>query len=308
MRIHMVQKLGEQLKPKQQQSRKWLYLRIFAVVAVVVVGFALGRGTGERELLDVPTGGEETPAREWLSLPPLPKETSETVDDLNNPIIIESPAESAKVPRTFMVTGRASTTMKTITATLKDDKGVVLSKSETVITGEKDVFQRFSMQLSSGEYQGAARIEIVSSAVQFAVRRNITIADPDTVTINAYFGKNSTDNNVICEKVFPVSRVVSAKTGVYREAVEALLRGLTSSETALGYFTSLPTNVKIKSLAVDARGTLTIDFDNGLQKGVAGSCRVTAIRAQIETTLKQFPEVREVVIMVNGKTDDVLQP
>jgi hypothetical protein len=304
----MVQKPGEQLKPKAQQSRKWLYLRIFAVIAVVIAGFALGRGTGEREQIEVPTGGEETPAREWLNLPPLPKETSETVDDLNNPIVIESPAESAKVPRTFSVTGRASTTMKTITATLKDDKGNVLSKADATITGAKDVFQRFSLQLSSGEYQGPARVEIESSAVQFAVRRNITIADPDTVTINAYFGKTTSDSNVVCEKVFPVSRVVSAKTGVYREAVEALLRGLTSSETALGYFTSVPTGVKIKSLAVDARGTLTIDFDNGLEKGVAGSCRVGAIRAQIETTLKQFPEVREVVIMVNGRTDDVLQP
>ena len=44
------------------------------------------------------------------------------------------------------------------------------------------------------------------------------------------------------------------------------------------------------------------------QYGVAGSCRVLAIRAQIESTLKQFPSIKKVVISVNGRTGEVLQP
>jgi len=41
---------------------------------------------------------------------------------------------------------------------------------------------------------------------------------------------------------------------------------------------------------------------------VAGSCRVGAIRAQIEETLKQFPTVQNVIISVNGNTENILEP
>jgi len=35
---------------------------------------------------------------------------------------------------------------------------------------------------------------------------------------------------------------------------------------------------------------------------------VTAIRAQITETLKQFPTVENVVISIDGRTEDILQP
>ncbi|MFP3868831.1 MAG: GerMN domain-containing protein [Desulfobacteraceae bacterium] len=50
------------------------------------------------------------------------------------------------------------------------------------------------------------------------------------------------------------------------------------------------------------------DFDQTLEYRVAGSCRVQAIRAQIEHTLRQFPTVTEVVISINGKTEEILEP
>jgi len=45
-----------------------------------------------------------------------------------------------------------------------------------------------------------------------------------------------------------------------------------------------------------------------LQYQVGGSCRVSAIRAQIIETLKQFSTVKNVVISINGRTEDILQP
>jgi len=35
---------------------------------------------------------------------------------------------------------------------------------------------------------------------------------------------------------------------------------------------------------------------------------VAAIRAQIRETLKQFPTVDEVIISIDGRTEDILQP
>jgi len=45
-----------------------------------------------------------------------------------------------------------------------------------------------------------------------------------------------------------------------------------------------------------------------LEEAVGGSCRVTAIRSQIEQTLKQFSTVQSVIISIDNRTEDILQP
>ena len=72
--------------------------------------------------------------------------------------------------------------------------------------------------------------------------------------------------------------------------------------------TTIPSGARLKSVAADAEGIVRADFATTLDRGVGGSCRVAAIREQITRTLKQFPEVRDVVISVNGRTEDILQP
>ncbi len=55
-------------------------------------------------------------------------------------------------------------------------------------------------------------------------------------------------------------------------------------------------------------GAAYVDFDKTLDQNVAGSCRVIAIRAEITQTLKQFPNVNDVIISIDGRTEDILQP
>ena len=70
----------------------------------------------------------------------------------------------------------------------------------------------------------------------------------------------------------------------------------------------LPAGVELRSLVV-SKGTATATFSSTLQDGVSGSCRVGAIRAQIERTLKQFPGVARVLIRVEGVPEgQELQP
>jgi spore germination protein GerM len=45
-----------------------------------------------------------------------------------------------------------------------------------------------------------------------------------------------------------------------------------------------------------------------MQYEVGGSCRVSGIRNQIIQTLKQFPTIKNVVISVEGNSEEALQP
>ena len=51
-----------------------------------------------------------------------------------------------------------------------------------------------------------------------------------------------------------------------------------------------------------------VDFDEQLEYQIGGSCRVMAIRSQITGTLVQFSEINNVIISINGRTEDILQP
>jgi spore germination protein GerM len=87
-----------------------------------------------------------------------------------------------------------------------------------------------------------------------------------------------------------------------------LLKGPTANEISrFGISTAINPDVEIQSLTI-VDGVAQIDFSESLDYQVGGSCRVTAIRSQITNTLLEFPTVDEVVISINGRIDDILQP
>ena len=128
-----------------------------------------------------------------------------------------------------------------------------------------------------------------------------------TMKLQVYFSNSNLDQEMSCKKVFPVTRIVPKTTAVARAALEQLLKGPTSQEQSNGFASLVNLGVKINSLTID-NGVAKVDFNQVFSNGVAGSCRVSLIRSQIEQTLKQFPTVKSVIISVNGKTEDVLQP
>jgi hypothetical protein len=124
-----------------------------------------------------------------------------------------------------------------------------------------------------------------------------------TMSVNVYFGKEG--NTETCTEVFPVERKIEKTEAVARAALEELIKGLTAEEK--GYFTGINSGVKINKLTI-TDGTAKVDFDEALEKGVGGSCKVTFIREQIIQTLMQFETVKKVIISINGRTEDILQP
>ena len=110
-----------------------------------------------------------------------------------------------------------------------------------------------------------------------------------------------------CSRTIAVERQVPQTLAVARTAVEALLRGATEEEINQGFVSSINSGARIQSLIIE-NGVAKVDFDEQLEFQVGGSCRVAAIRAQITQTLKQFPTVNDVIISINGRTEDILQP
>lgn len=126
--------------------------------------------------------------------------------------------------------------------------------------------------------------------------------------VKIFFPNTSTDPNFLdCSKVDFVERNLPTGDSLPKEVVESLLAGPTEQEKSLGYFTSINSGVGVEDLEINS-GVATISLTKNIEEGVGGSCRVGSIRSQIENTLKQFPEIKEVVIKIDGRTEDILQP
>ncbi|MBI2577252.1 MAG: GerMN domain-containing protein [Candidatus Wildermuthbacteria bacterium] len=130
---------------------------------------------------------------------------------------------------------------------------------------------------------------------------------PQTFSIKIYFNNSKLDPGFSCIKTFPITRNISRTTATARAAIEELLKGPMQAEISQGYFTSINSGARLQSIAIQS-GVAYADFSEELERGVGGSCRVAAIRAQISDTLKQFPSVKQVQISINGRTEDILQP
>ncbi len=132
------------------------------------------------------------------------------------------------------------------------------------------------------------------------------LAVPEKMKIKVYFNNSILDPAVTCDKVFPVEREIVKTEAVARAALTELLAGTTSEEEKSGYSKIIEPDVKIQSLTIE-NGIAKVDFSEELDRG-GGSCRSGAIIAQINATLRQFSTVKDVIISINGRTDDILQP
>jgi hypothetical protein len=128
-----------------------------------------------------------------------------------------------------------------------------------------------------------------------------------TIMVKVFFNNSRFDPNFSTGRVYPVERVLPWTQAVARAALEELLKGPSDKEKSEDYFTCINREVKINRLLVED-GVARVDFDGQIESQLGGSARVSAIRAQITETLKQFPTVKEVIISVNGRVEDALQP
>ncbi len=126
-------------------------------------------------------------------------------------------------------------------------------------------------------------------------------------TVDVYFGNKNMGSLEDCSKVFPVSRVILNAETFGPGALEALLNGVFEKEKEAGYFTGLNDKILLQKFEIKNK-TAYVDFNSRFNEKVAGSCKVTAIKSQIETTLNNLPDIDSVVLSVNGQTEGILEP
>lgn len=134
--------------------------------------------------------------------------------------------------------------------------------------------------------------------------------EAETMSVKVFWGASNTNETTNdCTLVESTTRYIPKTEGVANAALMELIKGPTRQEQDQGYVSSLPQGegVAIQDLRIE-NGVAYVDFNAALETSVAGSCRVGHLRAQIENTLKQFPTVTNVVISIDGRTNDILQP
>lgn len=282
---------------------------VFVLALAAVAGFAFGRlsgGSGE-----IP---DETVKRDFPMLPAPPKETAKPAQAAEQNIVLEEPIAGAAVGSAFDVVGRARVFDNHIDILVRDGKGNAVVRASATADAEAGQFGRFRSVVSlPAGLQGSGTVEVFwtsreDGTVKDKVTREISFSSARDVPVRVYFLNSQLDPEMTCLKVFPLTRYVTSQAQVYRSALEELFKNLNEGELTAGYFSNIPAGVKVNSVVQDAGGTVFADFSAELEKGAGGSCRVAAIRAQIEATLKQFPEVRNVAISINGESEDILQP
>jgi hypothetical protein len=146
------------------------------------------------------------------------------------------------------------------------------------------------------------------NAGEFRVPVTFGASPERTMTVRAWFSNPGleADPGADCGRTFPVTRTVPWSPAPARAALEALLAGPTDEERARGYSSSIRDGVTVRDLIV-RDGVAAVDFSEAMER-TGGACLVTAIRAQVESTLTQFPAVRQVRISIEGRTGDILQP
>ena len=287
-----------------------------ALSLAAVFGFVFGRTSGLSIVSEKDNGNYPAPPA-----PPKPSAAQKLAPgrapgqqpkpDKN--IILEVPTDGAVLGDRFGVSGRALVPGDTVAIEVRDADGAILLRTTAAVLGEAGQFGRFDAEASlPSNKMGDGTVEVFwndpsDGSIRDPAVRHVTFAPGDVVPVKVYFSNSSLDTEFGCDQEFPVARFVSRQDSIYRGALQELLRGPTEDEKVQGYFTSLPANVRLKSVVNDADGTASADF--GAERGkVAGSCRVSAITAQITRTLEQFPEVRRVTISIEGKSEGILQP
>jgi hypothetical protein len=236
---------------------------------------------------------------------------------------IEIPAAGERAVLPLHILARVGQPGDQILASLRWEDGTELPQTFTTLQGEDGRGLLIDSLNWPGESQPPeppsqlATLTLRSAAGDLLAQQTITMlspSDPDTQEITLYF--------LLGEDLQPLQRRIPKTPAPATAALEELLWGPSAPNLA-GFGTALPTpqmvlsyfgrgpdwgpRVTLRSLTVHD-GVATADFSQEMNAYGGGSLRVSLLRQQIVRTLEQFPTISNVIIAVEGETEDVLQP
>ena len=234
---------------------------------------------------------------------------------IESTIVVQEPVSNTSLPSPFTLSGRAQVGTAAVQYTLRDQENRALADGEILLNGAPKDWVPFQSRIPFEQpktptgWLEVFRQTVPDKPVANLLRIPIRFSGYQEPVYNLYFSNSVSDPEVLfCNRVYPTPRTFVYSADPVRTVLQALFRGPTAAERAAGFFSSIPTTtIAIQSVEV-ASSTLHVDFSAELERGVGGSCRVAAIYAQLAETLGQFENVGNVIISIDGRTEDILQP
>jgi Sporulation and spore germination len=242
----------------------------------------------------------------------------------NSAAAIQLPAPNARVTLPLHIVARfKGRTDAAVEAELRWSDGTVFSNTLPVLREDRDpiVVDSINWLVETEPPRPAApqaTLTLKRLSGEVIAKQNVTVLhydSPETQQVKLYWIDDVLD-------LHSSIRIIPKTPAVATAALQELLWGIDPSSLA-GFNTALPSpgqvlaypgrtlawgpRVTLRSLVI-RDGVATADFSREINAYGGGAARVGAIRAQIESTLKQFPTVREVVIAVEGRAEDAIQP
>jgi len=239
-----------------------------------------------------------------------------SIEDL---IVVTSPVPLQEIVSPLLVEGKARGYWffeADFPVMLTDSNGKIIARDNARAKSDwmTEEFVQFSTMLEFKPDYGKPGVLIIRNHNPSDLTENnrevkipIVFADRETMEVQVFFGNHKLDPDVLLEEAFPTTRIVPKNQAIARVALDELLKGPTEKEQEDGYYSSINSGVKVQSLSI-INGVARVDFNPQLEYEVAGSTRVGAIKTQIIQTLTQFPTVKDVIISIDGRTEDILQP
>lgn len=230
-------------------------------------------------------------------------------------IVVDEPKLNNEIGLPLIIKGQARVFENQLSFRLLDEDGSLLVEGiMTALSPDIGLFGAYSVSVSYPKPKGERGVvEVFNYSARDGSEENkvivpVRFAEVESMNVEVYFGSLVKDpGGEECGTTYPVLRRVAKTEAPARAAIEELLLGPTVSERSQGYFTSINSGVSINKLTI-VDELAKIDFTNRIEEELGGSCRVMSIRSQITNTLKQFSTVKSVVISVDGRSEDVLQP
>lgn len=226
-------------------------------------------------------------------------------------VLISSPVSSEIVGLPLVIIGKARVFENTLNYRLLDEDGSVLvegnamtSATDSGVMGDYKITTTYpSPRGTSGTVEVFDYSAKDGSVIDLA---SVPVVFPQIATMEVKEYWTTADSGTDCGLVASSVHRVPKSVATAHAAISELLRGPDATDVSNGFGTSIPPFVTLKSITIDS-GVAKVEFNSNIEVG--GSCRVTSMRAQIESTLKQFPTVTSVVITSEGRTPaESLQP
>lgn len=227
-------------------------------------------------------------------------------------ILVYTPEPRSEVGLPLVIRGEARTFESSFSYRVKDQNGSVLAAGAGIAqspdVGQFGPFEVRASYLRPATTEGIVEVFEYSAKDGSEINKvsvPVRFREVEAMTVKIFFGER--DQGEDCSRVTAVDRRIERTLTPARRALEELLAGPVASEIIAGRTTAINSGVALRMVTIE-NGVARADFDSMLEAGVGGSCRVQAIRAQITETLRQFPAVESVIISVNGRVQDALQP